>query len=96
MPLTKQPHDQYVTIMGKRWHLRYCQVIEPDCDRPDLPRKQIRIPMRLQRTPKKLMDYLIHEALHAADWNQAEYWTHHTAQDITNLLWAQGFRLSKE
>jgi len=39
---------------------------------------------------------LIHEGLHASNWNKSETDVFKTAEDIGSLLWKLGFRLRKK
>lgn len=52
--------------------------------------KTIRIADNLRG--KELMDTVIHEMLHAADYYKDEEWVEKVASDITRLLWRLGFR----
>jgi len=48
--------------------------------------------VRANRPPKKDLENVIHEALHAAVWIMSEEWVANTARDITRLLWRDGWR----
>lgn len=89
------PHDALVTICGKRWRLRYERTPpgkEADCDPPTAPGKTIRIRPGLKRYPRRLLEALIHESLHAANWSLDEDHVEKVAEDLAALLWKQGFR----
>lgn len=85
-----------VTIVGKHWTLRYVPLrkIDGDCDAPTTPGKEIRVARRLLHRDRqqRLMETLVHECLHAANWNLSEEHVTQASSDITNVLWASGFR----
>ena len=89
-----------VSIGGKRWQVRYTQLppnILGECDPPTAKGKQIRVSRNLKRRPRALLYTLVHEALHAEQFKQfAEEYVEDVADDITMLLWRQGFRLTEE
>jgi hypothetical protein len=76
-----------VTINGKRWRLIFtsqlgdCRGI---CDHPDAVGKRIRIRNGLPR--EELIEVLLHELLHAADWSKGESWVERTACDLARVL----------
>ena len=41
---------------------------------------------------RKSLDTVIHELLHAAEWNMSEEWVTSTADDIARVLWRLGWR----
>lgn len=65
------------------------------CDPPTNTKKQIKLAPRLKKDPKRLLEVVIHECLHAADWSKAEEWVDPTAEDIARVLWKMGYRLSE-
>lgn len=81
-----------VTVGGKRWRLRYVALrsIDGDCDPPDAPAKQIRIANRTRRHPLSHCETLVHEILHAADWNRTEESVGQMAADIARILQQEG------
>lgn len=86
----------YVTIAGKRWRLVYARPprgADACCDPPTAAGKKIVIAPSARKNPRRLMELLIHEALHAADWAVDEEAVGERARDIARLLWSQGFRL---
>lgn len=90
-------HDCRVTICGKRWRLEYSRLprdTDGSCDAPTVTRKRLRIARRLRQRPRALLETLIHEAMHAAGWPLSEEHVEQTAEDVTRILWNQGFRLT--
>lgn len=94
---------RYVTILGKRWRLSFVPRLRvgresPDgaCDSPKKTGKEIRIRRALLRYPRALMETLIHELLHAADWTKDETWIDETAADLARILWGVGFRMDAD
>lgn len=87
-----------VTILGKRWKLRFCQMPslegeKPDhgeCDHPEKRAKQIRINSSL--ADRLQLEAILHESLHAADWSKDEEWVEETALDLSVILWRLGYR----
>lgn len=87
---------QTVTIGRKRWRLAFGPVvrgIDGHCDAPETTGKKITIRRSLLKRPRRLMEVLIHEGLHASDWSKDEAWIEATAEDLARLLWGMGFRL---
>ena len=86
-----------VTVNGKRWDMVFASTpgCDGECDPPTKKKKQIRLHSRLKRDPRRLLEVIIHECLHAADWSKAEEWVEPTAEDIARALWKAGFRLSE-
>lgn len=90
-----------VRILGKTWHLKYVPEEElheegeeyphkGDCDPPDKKNKTIRISEAL--TDVEELDTLLHEFLHAAEWNMSEEWVDAAGRDIAHALWRLGWR----
>lgn len=46
--------------------------------------------------PKKELDILLHEMLHATDWYKDEEWVQEVATDIAEVLWRLGYRRNHE
>lgn len=88
----------YVTILGKRWRLRFCRFEDTtqlgECDSPDTTRKEIRI--RHDLRGKQKLDTLLHELRHAADWGQSEQFVADEATQVANILWRLGLRWQDE
>ncbi len=87
------------TILGKRWRLEFVPLdsrYDGECDRPDATGKSIKIRRSLLKQPRLLLEALIHEGLHAADYcKDEEEWVSPVAHDLARLLWNQGFRLER-
>lgn len=82
-----------VTILKKRWRLRFVRISDDkhgDIDSPTTPNKEIRIQSNLDSRAR--LEALIHEMLHAADWSKDEEWVHYTAADIARELTKLGYR----
>ena len=83
----------HVTILGKRYRLRFVK-LDPrthgECDDPSTPGKEIRIAKGIGE--KETLDTIIHEALHAADWHKGEPWVEQVASDVARILWRLGYR----
>lgn len=89
-----------VTLLGKRWKLRFLSLSrtqsEDDerilglCDPPDKPGKEILIDNGL--VDGELLEVLIHEMLHATDWQKSEEFITWQARDIAATLWKLGYR----
>ncbi len=76
-----------VRILGKHWNLRFVPVLGEklgDCQHPEAAEKQIRIRSNLRGD--ELMETVIHEALHAANWHLDEEFVSDFAHDVTRLL----------
>lgn len=80
-----------ITILGKRWHLRFCrlQTNRGDCDPPEQQGKQIRVDERLRGQER--LEVLIHEILHAADWHKSEEWIEEVSRDLARNLTKLGY-----
>jgi hypothetical protein len=92
-----------VTLVGKRWRLRFMPLgrfrygtrrVVGLCDPPDHPGKEILIDSRLK--DRDLLEVLLHEMLHAVDWQQSEEAIATQARDISKVLWKLGYRRSDE
>jgi hypothetical protein len=88
-----------ISLLGKRWKLEFTplgrarvsgeQVIGL-CESPNQRGKRILIDSRLE--DKQLLEVLIHEMLHAADWQKCESVVGAQAKDMTEVLWKLGYR----
>lgn len=85
-----------IKILGKVWNLRFIDARKlPDalgaCESPDSPQKEILVRKNLQGV--EMLDVLIHEMLHAADWTKDEQdWIEPVATSIADALWKLGYR----
>lgn len=88
-----------IKICGRYYTLSFCRITSiaedgkphrGDCDGPHIKNKQIRINKNLRDIA--LLDTLIHEMLHAADWQRDEEWIEETAEDIARILTKLGYR----
>lgn len=52
--------------------------------------KTIRVYNKL--TGERLLEVIIHEFLHAADWSKDEEWVERVAADLARFLWRLGYR----
>ena len=85
-----KPPPKTVTIRGKRWRFELVTLPrgrDGDCH---VQPRQIRIRKSLKGQHK--LDVIIHEILHAADWDKTEEWVDSTASDIARVLWRLGYR----
>lgn len=82
-----------VSILGKRWKFGFVPMfkcVDGVCDSPDTEGKGIRINRTLR--DEALLETIIHECLHAADWTKAEEFIEAEARDIAHILWRLGYR----
>ena len=82
-----------VRILGKNWNLRFTPLSGNqggDCDAPHIPGKTIRVNSKL--SGEKLLETILHECRHAADWGQSEEYVTEEARDIARILWRLGYR----
>ena len=83
-------------LLRKRWLLDlYAKGMPADvlgqCDPPDTPGK--RIAVRANLTGERRLEVLLHELLHAANWDQfSEEWVSELARDLARILWRSGYR----
>ena len=82
-----------ITIKGRRFELRCVRMktCYGQCDHPNSVRPEIRINSRL-KGGVKLMDTLIHESLHASNWDLSEEFVTQFAEDMSRILWRLGYR----
>lgn len=85
-----------VKIRGKKWNLRFARLRKDlgYCQPPDKPNKEILIRSSLKG--EELLDTLIHEILHAGDWDKDEPWVDEVATDMARILWKLGYRRNGE
>lgn len=90
-----------VKILGRIWNFMFVPASElrsnhkqmPDrgaCDNPTKKGKKICILKGMK--PKEELEVVIHECLHAAEWNMDEEWVDTAGTDIANVLWRLGWR----
>lgn len=84
-----------ITILGKRWRLRWVNAKEMpesdgECDDASYVGKEIRIADWI--SGERLLDVLIHEMLHAADLTKDESWVEGVATDVARVLHKLGYR----
>ena len=81
-----------VKLLGKTWELRFCRLrtARGDCDAPDTCSKEIRIHNGLR--DEELLEVIIHECRHAADWRIDESYIEREARDLARVLWRLGYR----
>lgn len=85
-------------LAGRLWRLLFVsklpQDIEGFCDNPAKKDKCIRV-LRHLRGERKLT-VLIHEMLHATNWELAEHHVDQVSMDIARALWRLGYRDTTE
>lgn len=83
-----------IKILGRVWQLqstpRLGNGVNGKCDPPGQKGKQILIRSTLRG--ELLLETLIHEITHAADWNLAEEFVEEFAADLARTLWRIGYR----
>jgi hypothetical protein len=89
-------NEFYHKFGGKRYVIDVHHPFDGICDPPEgTSQPAIRLPNGLQDTRKCLI-ILLHEVIHACDWNKSEPETEEMANDIGKLLWKLGYRRIKE
>ena len=86
-----------VELGGKRWNLVFKKMTDSahgECDHPEKPKKQIRI--RKDLKDRLQLEALIHEMLHACEWNLDEEWIHSTGYELSVVLWKLGWRETED
>ena len=81
-----------VTIRGRRWELKFVRGLTDHgrCDAPNM--KGTRILIRKGLSEEKELDTLIHEYLHAANWDFDEEAVTESAAGLAKLLMKLGWR----
>lgn len=69
---------------------RLARDVYADCDAPHDRHKQIRLLSRLRG--QHLLEILIHECLHAADWSKDEEWIERVSADIARAAFRPEMR----
>jgi hypothetical protein len=91
--MSEDPRDRKVTIRQKRWQLRF-QKMKPklygECDPPSEQGKEIRIKRHLKG--RIMLDTLLHELWHAAQWDLDETVIEEIATSVASVLWDLGYR----
>lgn len=77
------------TCRGKRWKYRVTRPMKKRGE-ADSVRKEVRISGDMKG--EKLLDTIIHEALHVGCWDLDEEVVEEVATDIARLLWRLGYR----
>ena len=89
------------TFNGVRYHIGVSEPYSAWCDNPDKSKNSSEYPaIRLvdglpygsKRGAKLGLNCLIHECLHAEDWNKTEDTVDRVSTEIANLLWRLGYR----
>lgn len=82
-----------VTILGKRWNLRFAALRKNwgDCDAPDVAGKEIRI-AHGHADESDLLDTVIHELLHCGLPDLKEETVARLSKDMTRILGRLGWR----
>lgn len=92
-----------VKLLGKYWQVSFVsnlgktsegEKVLGKCDDPSTPNKAIRVLQSLRG--EVLLDTLIHEAMHAINWQTDEDIVHEAATDLARLLYRVGFRMEGE
>ena len=85
-----------VTILGKRWRLRFAPNManRGDCDPPTQTNKEIRISNELRGEER--LEVLIHELVHAAGWHIDESFVERFGRDVARILARLKYRSGDE
>ena len=85
-----------VTIIGKRWNLRFTPLtsVRGWCFSPSTPNKEIQIDSKLRGEEK--LEVILHETLHAACWWLDEEHVSQLAKDQAKILFSLGYRNDTE
>lgn len=84
-------------LNGKRYRIEHVYLRGENsgyCDPPTQKNKKIQV--HNKSNSKKLLEDLIHEMLHACNWDASEEWVTETAKSICNVLWDQGYRIQEQ
>lgn len=80
-------------ILGRLWEVRFVPFLgsaRGTCDPPDQRSKAIRISRGLKG--EELLEVIIHEAMHAADWSKDEEFVDQFGKDLARLLTRLGYK----
>lgn len=87
-----------IRLRKRHWKLEFTSRIDPNydgfCDPPDTPNKRIWIKKNLR--PSREIQTLLHEMLHACDWDLCEEAVTEIADDIGRVLYKLGYRRIKD
>ncbi len=76
-----------IRILGKYWTFRFVPNLGKNhgtCGHPESPEKQIRVEQGLRG--EALLEVVIHEVLHAANWHLDEEFVTEFASDVARIL----------
>lgn len=76
-----------VTVCRKRWLMKFTKLHGADgwCLNPSKPGKKILVSSR-KRSRQHVLEDVLHELLHAADWTKDEEWVTDVARDFARIL----------
>lgn len=83
-----------VTILGKKWKVSWASRLKDalaSCSSPDLPNRKITLRRSLLGDDEKLIDCMVHEMMHASQWNLDEGFVEEFATDVARALVRLGF-----
>ena len=86
-----------LTILGKRWRLRYLPFMgekRGECDKPSERGKEIRIWQGV-KDDQEFMEVVTHECLHASGWHLDEFYVGRFSEDLARILTKLGYSRSK-
>jgi hypothetical protein len=84
-----------VKLLGVEWTVKFTRLRGQNdgyCYDPE----NRRILIHNKLTPKRELEVVIHEALHAADWHKDESWVKVVAKELSQMLWRLGYRRDHE
>lgn len=86
-----------VTILGKRWELRFASLRKNwgDCDLPGVAGKEIRI-SHGHEDEKALLNTVLHELIHCGCPDMKEETVTRLADDYERILWRLGWRRTEQ
>ena len=77
-----------VKILDKFWNLEFAKISNKDdngcCDAPDKPGKKLKVRRSLRG--EKVVEIVLHETHHAADWFKDEEWVEDLAAQQAKIL----------
>ena len=82
-----------VTLRGRKWKVVFTRLprgTDGECDDPRERGKEIRISTRLSE--QDALETIVHEVLHAADFDKKEEWADDVGRNLARLLWRLGYR----
>jgi hypothetical protein len=80
-------------ILGRFWQVRFVPNLASRgyCDPPDKAGKEILVWQGVKED-EELMEVLIHEFTHAADWHKDEEWVEQFGVDLARFLTRMGYK----